>query len=170
MPKTKVVVFDSNETLLDLAALDPEFARIFGRPDARKQWFKQVLELFLTATVVDDYRSFERLADAALEMVAEWSRVELGKDDKARIHAAMLDLPAHGDINPALRQLRTSGLRLAVLTNSTEKSAKAQMKRAGLEDYFEKVLSADTVKRYKPAREAYEYAAKVLGVEPGEIR
>ena len=33
MPRKRVLLFDVNETLLDLAALDPHFARVFG--DAR---------------------------------------------------------------------------------------------------------------------------------------
>jgi 2-haloacid dehalogenase len=35
---------------------------------------------------------------------------------------------------------------------------------------MERVLSADAVRRYKPAREAYRYAARELEVEPGELR
>ena len=170
MAKIKAIVFDSNETLLDLAALDPEFKRIFGRAEARKQWFKQLLELFLTATIVDEYRSFERLADSALEMVAEWSGVELGKDDKARVHAAMLELPPHPDVTVALQRLKSAGLHLAVLTNSTKKSVRAQMKHGHLEKYFDEIFSADDVKRYKPAPEAYEHAARKLDVKTGEMR
>jgi 2-haloacid dehalogenase len=57
-----------------------------------------------------------------------------------------------------------------VLTNSTAKSAKAQLEHAKLSDYFDEILSADAVERYKPAREPYEYAAKRLDVKPSEIR
>lgn len=32
----RVIVFDVNETLLDLAALDPAFKRVFGDVAARK--------------------------------------------------------------------------------------------------------------------------------------
>jgi 2-haloacid dehalogenase len=46
MTRTRVIVFDSNETLLDLSALDPHFARAFGDASARDVWFKQVLQLF----------------------------------------------------------------------------------------------------------------------------
>lgn len=175
MAKVKVIVFDSNETLLDLAGLDTEFARAFGAAAVRKQWFRQLLELFLTATVIDEYQSFELLADAALDMTAvQYGTAngtgELAKADRAAIHATMLALPPHGDVRPALDRLTAAGLRLAVLTNSTEKSAKAQMKHAGLDDCFEAILSADAVQRYKPAREAYRYAAKQLAVDTDEIR
>ena len=175
MSKVKVVLFDSNETLLDLSALDPHFQRAYGAAEVRKKWFKQVLELCLTTTVIGKYRSFERLADAALDMAARQYGTadggrELGKSDRASIHAAMLELPAYADAKPALERLRAREVRLAVLTNSTEKSVKAQMKYAGLSDCFGEILSVDSVERYKPARETYEYAAKKLDVDADEIR
>src|SRR5919199_3862721 len=97
----RVIVFDLNETLLDLSALDPAFARAFGDAEVRKNWFKQVLELFLTATVIDEYQSFDKLAEAALEMVAEQERVELDAADRAAIKETMRKLPAFPDVRPA---------------------------------------------------------------------
>ena len=174
MAKIKVVLFDSNETLLDIAALDPQFARAFGQAaasDVRKKWFKQVVEQFMTATVIGAFRPFEELADAALDMVAEaYGYGEPSKDDRAAIHAALLVLPVHADVRPALALLRDTDLRLAVLTNSGEKAVRAQLKHAGVADDFEQILSAAAVRRYKPAREAYAYAAKELKVDLDEMR
>jgi 2-haloacid dehalogenase len=70
----------------------------------------------------------------------------------------------------ALRRLRDAGLRLASLTNSTEQVARAQLEHAGLLDAFELVLSADTVRRLKPAPEPYLMAAERLGVAVGDVR
>ncbi len=170
MTHVQVIVFDANETLLDLAALDPLFARAFGDARARDAWFTQVLQLFLTATVIDEYQPFDVLGDAALDVVATQRGVELAAHDRAAIREALLELPPHPDVRPALEALKAKKLRLAVLTNSTAKSAKAQMRHAKLDGYFEAVLSADAVERYKPAREAYAYAAKELKVDLDEIR
>ncbi len=171
MTKVKVIVFDSNETLLDLAGLDRAFIQAFGDASARKAWFKQVLELFLTATVIEKYRPFEAIADSALDMVAaQRGDDEIAKVDRAAIHTAMLTLPVHADVAPALARLQDADLRLAVLTNSSAKSAMAQLEHAGVARYFDEILSAHAVKRYKPAREAYEYAAKELGVDLKEMR
>ena len=68
------------------------------------------------------------------------------------------------------QRLRDAGLRLASLTNSTEQVARAQLEHAGLIDAFELVLSADTVRRLKPAPEPYRMAAERLGVAIGEVR
>ncbi|HWJ31944.1 MAG TPA: haloacid dehalogenase type II [Gaiellaceae bacterium] len=167
---SRVIVFDLNETLLDLSAMDPAFQQVFGAAEVRKLWFKQVLELFLTATVIDAYRPFSELTDAALEMIALQRGVRLTADDKARVHAAMQALPAHPDVRPSLERLKGAGLRLATLTNSGEKTARHHLEHAGLTELFDAVLSADAVQRYKPAREAYEYAAKQLDVKLRDIR
>jgi 2-haloacid dehalogenase len=96
--------------------------------------------------------------------------VELADDDKEAVAAQMRQLPAHPEVAGALRRLRDAGLRLASLTNSTEQVARAQLEHAGLLDAFELVLSADTVRRLKPAPEPYLMAAERLGVAVGDVR
>ena len=45
------IVFDVNETLLDLRALDPVFERAFGDSSARREWFGQMLQSAFVATI-----------------------------------------------------------------------------------------------------------------------
>ena len=167
-----VIVFDVNETLLDMAALDDTFGEIFDGADAgesRKKWFKQVLGLFLTATVVGEYRSFDQLTDDALLMIAAQQGREVLDADREKLKAALGKLPAHSDVLPGLERLKAAGFTLAALSNSQRKSTLLLLERAGLREYFEQVLSADDVKRYKPAREAYEHAAHELDVKLDQI-
>jgi 2-haloacid dehalogenase len=167
-----VIVFDVNETLLDLAALDDTFGEIFRGADAgqvRKRWFKQVLELFLTATVIGQYRSFDRLTDDALRMIATQQGHEVTDDDRAQLKQALGELPAHPDVLAGLERLKAGGFTLAALTNSRREAAEKQLDRAGVREYLDRVLSADDVARYKPAREAYAHAARELGVPVAQI-
>jgi 2-haloacid dehalogenase len=166
----RVQVFDVNETLLDLAALDPHFQRIFGDAGVRTAWFGQMIQSALVATVTGAYHQFGALGMAALEMTAERAGVELADDDREAVAAQMRRLPAHPEVAGALQRLRDAGLRLASLTNSTEEVALAQLEHAGLVDAFELVLSADSVRRLKPAPEPYRMAAERLGVAVGEVR
>jgi 2-haloacid dehalogenase len=166
----RVQVFDVNETLLDLAALDPLFERAFGDAGMRRVWFAQMIQSALVATVTGAYRPFGEIGLAALAMTAEQAGVELRDPDRDAIAAGMRRLPAHPEVPAALERLQRDGLRLAALTNSTEEVARAQLEHAGVIDRFEQVLSADTVKRLKPAPEPYRLAAERLGVPVGQVR
>lgn len=165
-----VVVFDVNETLLDLQALDPVFDRIFGDAAVRQEWFNQMLQSALVATVTDSYADFGRLGMAALEMVSARKNVTLTDDHRSALGQTIRQLPPHPEVRDALAQLRDAGFRLATLTNSTAQVAEAQITNAGLDDLFERLLSADTVGRLKPAAEPYRWAAEQLDVEVGNIR
>jgi 2-haloacid dehalogenase len=166
----RVCVFDVNETLLDLGALDPHFEQVFGDAGTRRAWFLQLLQSALVATVTGTYSDFGTIGGAALEMVAEREGLDLSDEDKQKILGGMRELPPHPEVAESLDRLHEAGLRLATLTNSTQQVAEAQMEFSGLRDYFEQSLSADDVKRLKPAPEPYRMAAESLGVRVGEVR
>lgn len=166
----RVCVFDVNETLLDLAALDPLFEKTFGDAGVRRSWFSQVLQSAFVATITDTYSEFGAIGAAALEMTAEREGVRLSEEDRGAILGGMRELPPHPEVPAALDLLRDAGLRLAALTNNTAEVAEAQLENAGLSDRFEKILSADTVRRLKPAPEPYRAAAEALGVGTAEVR
>jgi 2-haloacid dehalogenase len=166
----RVCVFDVNETLLDLGALDPHFERVFGDAGVRRAWFLQLLQSALVATVTGVYSTFGTIGAAALEMVVEREGVDLSEEDKQEILGGMRELPPHPEVAESLERLREAGLRMATLTNSTQQIAEAQMENSGLRGYFEQILSADAVKRLKPAPEPYRMAAESLGVEMGQVR
>ena len=166
----RVCVFDVNETLLDLGALDPHFERIFGDASTRQAWFGQFLALWLTEMVTGEYKDFGTIGGGALEMVAERQGVNLSDEDKQQILGGMQELPPHPEVEENLSRLRDAGIRLAALTNSTQQAADEQINNSGFRDYFEQVLSADAVQRLKPALEPYRMAAESLGVEVGQVR
>ncbi len=166
----RVCVFDINETLLDLGALDPHFERVFGDASARQAWFGQFLALWLTEMVTGSYTEFGTIGGSALEMLAERQGVNLPDEDKQQILGGMQELPPHPEVEENLGRLRDAGIRLAALTNSTQQVADAQIDNSGLREYFEQVLSADAVQRLKPAPEPYRMTAESLGVEINEVR
>ncbi|MDQ3568848.1 MAG: haloacid dehalogenase type II [Actinomycetota bacterium] len=166
----RVCVFDVNETLLDMSALDPRFESVFDDASVRREWFLQMLQNAFVATITGAYSDFGSLGGAALQMTAERRSVDLSDEDRQHILSGMRELPPHPEVEASLQRLRDNGFRLAALTNSTGQVAEAQLEYASLTDYFEQTLSADTVKRLKPAPEPYRMAAESLGVDVNEIR
>jgi 2-haloacid dehalogenase len=166
----KVCVFDVNETLLDLSALDPHFERVFGNVAVRQEWFNQMIQSALVSAVTEAYSDFGAVGAAALAMTAERHGVALSDEDRQRILSTVQQLPAHPDARECLERLQGEGLRLAALTNSTQQVAENQLENSGLREYFEQVLSADSVQRLKPAPEPYRMAAESLKEELANIR
>ena len=166
----EVILFDVNETLLDMRSLDPFFARLFGSANVRDRWFKEFEALWLVTIATGTYQDFSTLAQAALQMTADKQGADLSSGDRSELLDRMTSLPAHSDAVPALTRLRDEGIRLAALTNGTLKAVRTQLKHAELDGFFEQILSADEVERYKPAPEPYHMAAERLGVKPNEIR
>jgi 2-haloacid dehalogenase len=166
----RILVFDVNETLLDLRALDVHFERIFGDAAVRGLWFAQFIQSALVATVTDAYTPFGQIGMAALEMVAQRRGVALQPHDKQAIAQALASLPPHPEVPDALQRLQQAGFRLTALTNSTLAVVEAQLTHAGVRGLFEALFSADEVRRLKPAPEPYRMVAQRLGVAAHELR
>jgi 2-haloacid dehalogenase len=92
---------------------------------------------------------------AALTMVAARAGVRVADADRDAIAGQFRRLPCHPEVVGALGRLREAGMRLAALTNSTEEVARAQLEHAGIIGLFDQVLSADAVRRLKPAPGPY---------------
>lgn len=166
----RIIVFDVNETLLDLGALDPHFERLFGNAAVREQWFGQVLRSALVATITDTYHDFGVIAGDALDMVALSHHVTLSAEDRAAVLKGVRSLPPHEDVPDSLARLKAAGLRVAALTNSPPHVLKEQLINSGLIDYLDQTLSVDPTHKFKPAKEVYLHAAQTLGVTPDQLR
>ena len=166
----KIIVFDVNETLLDLKALDPKFEEVFGSASVRTSWFGQVLRNSLVATITGQYDDFGKIAGAALDMTAKLQNVTLSEDDRTAIMGGIRSLPPHVDVVSGLEKLKSADFRLVTLTNSPPHVVEAQLQNAGLTDFFEKSFSVDAIQKFKPDADVYKMVATDLGVSADQIR
>lgn len=167
---SRILVFDVNETLLDVRAMEPQFVRIFGDPGALREWFSLLLLHSEVAALAGPYFDFATLAEAVLTMVAETRKIRISSGDVEAVLQAMLSLPPHPEVQDALADLQAAGIRLVALTNSSDRMVQAQLANAGLAPFFESVFSVNTVQRYKPAPEPYRMVASALSVPPARLR
>lgn len=168
--KPKVIIFDVNETLLDLAPLKLSVGKALnGREDLLPLWFSTMLHYSLVETVTDNYRSFGEIGTAALMMVAEAQGLELGYDEaKAAVVTPLRSLPPHPDVVAGLSALKADGYRLVSLTNSSAAGVETQFKNADLTHFFEKRYTVDSTRKFKPHPDTYRFVLQDLGVEPDE--
>jgi len=164
-----VLVFDVNETLIDIESLAPVFERVFGDRALLREWFGQLVMYSMTATLSGHYVDFFTLGQGVLHMLAAIHRADLTDDDMHAIKQAMLTMPPHPDVKDGLTMLRDNGFRLVTLTNSPPNpGGPSPLEHAGLAPFFERQFSVDARHAFKPAPTVYRYVCDELGVAPGD--
>lgn len=164
-----VLIFDVNETLIDIESLAPYFERVFDDRGVVREWYNQLIMYSMTATLSGNYVDFFTLGQAVLQMIGDIRQVPIGEGDLEDFAYAMRTMPAHPDVADGLAELRAQGYRLVTLTNSPPKSGvPTPLENAGLAQFIEKQFSVDTWRVFKPSRELYTGVADDLGVAQSE--
>jgi 2-haloacid dehalogenase len=169
MPTPSVLVFDVNETLIDIDSLAPLFGELFGDERVLREWFGQLVMYSMTATLAECYVDFFTLGQGVLRMLADIYRVGITDDDVRRLQAQMSTMPAHPDAVEGLTILRDNGFRLITLTNSPHRpGARTPLENAGLAELFEQQFSVESCRAFKPSPSVYRYVCQELGVSPAD--
>jgi 2-haloacid dehalogenase len=170
MTQRPIIVFDVNETLLDLEAIRPTFDRIFNDPAAMRLWFAGLITYSEALTLAGVYVPFTDIGAAVLRMLAAARGIAVSDADGAELTDRFASMPPHPEVPAALRRLRDHGFRLFTLTDNTLEISGRQLQKAGVIDLFERRFSVDeTVRRHKPAPEAYHSVASEVDLDPGDI-
>ena len=170
MPERPIIVFDVNETLLDLDAIRPTFDRIFNDRAVMRLWFAGLITYSEALTLAGVYVPFTDIGGAVLRMLAATRGRTISDADAAELTDRFATMPPHPEVPAALRKLRDHGFRLFTLTDNTLAISGRQLEHGGIIELFERRFSVDeTVKRHKPAQEAYHSVATALQLEPGNI-
>ncbi len=168
--RPKVLFFDVNETLLDLTAMKTSVGDLLGgRKELLPLWFTTMLQYSLVSTVSRQYNDFGIIGAAALQMVAANNGIEVTeREAQEAILGPIRSLPAHPEVKASLQALKDAGYKLVSFTNSSNKGVQTQFENAGLIEYFEERLSIEDLGKFKPHADAYDWAARKMGVNPSE--
>jgi len=160
--KTQVIVFDVYETLLDMTDIEREINLILDSRRAYTVWFGLFNQYCFADNSLDTFHDFISIAKAALQMTGQQLGRPVSDANAENVLTLLKHLPVHEEVQESLSALADKGYRLAALTNVPEKVVCERMERTGLISYFEKVLSAEKVKKYKPEKIVYQWASEKL--------
>jgi len=165
-----VVIFDVNETLSDMSPMASRFADIGSQPHLAMLWFASLLRDGFALTAAGSTEAFARLGEEALRVLLADQRLDRDLDAAVEhVMGGFMALSLHPDVPDGVRDLRESGLRLVTLSNGSTKVADELLTAGGIRDQFETLLSVEEAGAWKPAREAYEYAARACGTELADM-
>jgi len=132
-------------------------------------WFSKIFGYSWLRTVADRYKIFTDVIDDALVFSARSLKLELTSAKHAQLNEAFAALDLWPDVVPALEHLHARNLRLAFLSNMTKSMMRANMRRNGIETYFEFALSTDRVCAFKPSPAAYRMGLDAFALAKEEI-
>jgi len=164
-----IIVFDVNETLLDITTLEPLFDRLFGDVAMLRTWFAELILYSQTMTLSGLYVPFGELAAGTLSMAGSNRDIAVSDADIAELKERLGNMPAHPDVVPALTRLRDAGFRLVTLTNSAGSPSPTPLEKAGIDRFFDRHFSVEAVQKFKPAPQTYQYVANELGAETADM-
>jgi 2-haloacid dehalogenase len=168
--KIRAVAFDAFP-LLDPRPVFAKAEELFpGRgTELGNVWRTRQFEYTWLRTLAGHYADFWQVTGDALDFAARALGVELDSSNRGRLMNAYLELRAWPDVPAALASLRAAGIRLAVLSNFSQRMLTANLKNCALEGVFDQILSTDRVGNFKPSPRAYQMAEQAFGISCEQI-
>lgn len=164
------ILFDINETVLNLSALKPKFEAVFGDVGVTATWFSMLLHCSTVCVITNVKTGFAELAGTMLDTVAARRGVQITDEQRNDILSTFANLKPHLDIQQALKTLRTNGYRTVAFSNSSLTLVSNQIANSGLADLFDKIISVEETGSFKPDLNVYHFVANKLDCNIKDLR
>ena len=164
------ILFDINETVLDLSPLRPKFERTLGDDALASTWFAMLLHASIVCALTGVRTGFAELAGLMLDRLASLQGRTLSSEDRCDILGSFASLAPHDDVRPALNVLRDRGYRTVAFSNSSLELVTQQIANSGLAPHFDLVVSVEEEGSFKPDAKVYAFAAERAGRAIGDLR
>ena len=165
----KGIIFDMYGTVVDVGAVAEACKEVAPDPIAfNSQWRAKQLEYTFLRTLMEKYRHFWKVTEEALEFAVERFTLQITAEQRQRLMEAWLIPTPYPEVATALPRLKEKYL-LAVLSNGTPKMFRTGLDRTGLRPHFRWVISAHSVKLYKPSPKVYQLVLKHTRLQKAEI-
>jgi 2-haloacid dehalogenase len=166
--KIKILAFDAF-AIFDPSPVFDLAGHMFPGAGLSEEWRTRQFEYCWLRVAANRDADFWRVMEEALIFAANKLTLTLSPAQRSTLMNAYLQLRAWPDVVPALDSMRTTGVRLALLSNFTDNMLKANIRSAGLAGIFEQALSTDLAKTYKPDPRAYQLGQDTLRVKRQEL-
>lgn len=156
---TTSLAFDVYGTIIDTSGVVTALEKIVGdRAGALSQvWREKQLEYSFRRGLMQNYQDFSVCTEQALDYACLLLGIQITPDQKKNLMGGYKVLPPHPDVEEGLSKLKTSGFRMFAFSNGRADDVQTLLKNAGIEVYFEGIVSTDAIKSYKPNPGVYAH-------------
>ena len=167
-PAPRVIIMDVYDTILNMSEIEKYVNTLLNSSRGFTIWFGLMMQYSFVDNCTDQFHEFSALGKATLQMAGKTFGIQVKEGAFDDILHLMKHLPLHNGVSEGLTRLNATGCRISALTNSPKDIVLERMERTGLISYFDKVMSSESIKKYKPSRDVYAWAAKGMDADPTE--
>ncbi len=163
------IAFDIYGTLIDPHGVVEDLTSHLGdgAQAFSNLWRDKQLEYSFRRGLMRRYENFPVCTRQALDYADRVLQTGLDESVKQALMQRYRELPAFDDVAESLQALAERGLRLFAFSNGTADAVDALLRHAGIEGYFDGVVSVDAVQSFKPDPAVYRHFAEVAGSDIG---
>ena len=170
LPGIRACVFDAYGTLFDYASAAAGCREALGERlgPLTALWRDKQLQYTWLRAVQGQHADFWQVTGDALDFALE----TLGLDDpplRTRLMELYLSLDAFPEVPAMVQRLKAAGLRTAILSNGSPAMLDAVVKKAGIAEFLDAVLSVELVGVYKSHPKVYQLAVDRSAIPAGAI-
>lgn len=166
----RACVFDAYGTLFDFNSAVMRCRDDIGESAERLSeiWRTKQLQYTWLRSLMGKHADFWQVTGDALD----YSLAAVGIDNPAlrdKLMALYRELDTFPEVTTVLDQLKSAGMRTAILSNGAPDMLNAAVEAAGLTGLLDAALSVEDVGVFKPDPRVYQLAVDKLGVEASDI-
>jgi len=162
------LAFDIYGTLIDPHGVVDELSKHVGdrAQEFSNIWRDKQLEYTWRRALMQRYQNFPVCTRQALDYTDTLLHTGLDESAKAALMQVYRVLPAYDDVPASLQALADAGFRLFGFSNGVEEAIIGLLEHAGIDQYFEGVVSVDALQTFKPDPQVYHHFIEVADTAP----
>jgi len=164
---TIALAFDIYGTLIDPHGVVDELAQHVGEraQEFSGIWRDKQLEYTFRRGLMGRYENFVVCTRQALDYTDSLLQTGLDESAKTALMQVYRMLPAYADVPASLQALADAGFRMFGLSNGVADAVSGLLEHARIDQFFEGVVSVDTLKTFKPSPEVYRHFIDVAATD-----
>jgi 2-haloacid dehalogenase len=161
------LAFDIYGTLINPHGVVDELSRHVGEraQEFSNVWREKQLEYSFRRGLMGRYENFPTCTRHALDYSDSLLQTGLEESAKDALMRVYRELPAYDDVPASLQALDDAGFRMFGFSNGVADDVSGLLQHAGIEGYFEGVVSVDTIATFKPDPRVYRHFIEVAATD-----
>ena len=167
--KIKSVVFDAYGTLFDVNSAAEKCKKKIGTKweGFANAWRTTQLEYTWLRSLMKKHKNFWEITEDSLDHTMQTFKIK--KEMRNELLNLYKELSPYPEVKQCLENLRNKKIKIAILSNGTPDLLKGLVEKNNIQNYFDDIMSVESVGIYKPDSKVYEMPIKKYNCKPENI-